>query len=100
MLPDGSAFPSQLVWTAHWAKRNRCASMPVDSVVAPDVTRRCYGHCAHNADVVLYTIAVGGHTWPGGGPHPAWFVGKMTHSIEASRIMWRFFLRPSIQTIA
>jgi len=92
VLPGGRAFPSQLVWTANWAKRNRCASVPADSVVAPDVTRRSYGHCAHNADVVLYTIGGGGHTWPGGGPHPAWFVGKQTHSIEASRIMWRFFL--------
>ena len=91
VLLDGSTFPSQLGWTARWAKRNRCASIAVDSVVAPDVTRRSYGHCVHDADVVLYTIAGGGHTWPGGGPHPEWFVGKMTHSIEASRIMWRFF---------
>src|SRR5437773_483971 len=87
VLPGGRAFPSQLVWTANWAKRNRCASVPADSVVAPDVTRRSYGHCAHNADVVLYTIGGGGHTWPGGGPHPAWFVGKQTGSIEAARIM-------------
>lgn len=92
VLPRGRAFPSQLVWTANWAKRNRCASVPVDSVVTSDVTRRSYGRCAHNADVVLYTVAGGGHTWPGGGPHPAWFVGKNTRSIDASRIMWRFFV--------
>jgi polyhydroxybutyrate depolymerase len=92
VLPRGRAFPSQLVWTANWAKRNRCASVSGDSVVGPDVTRRSYGHCAHDADVVLYTVAGGGHTWPGGGPHPSWFVGKMTHSIDASRIMWQFFL--------
>lgn len=92
VLPRGQTFPSQLVWTANWAKRNRCAATPIDSVIALDVRSRSYRGCAHNADVVLYTIAGGGHTWPGGGPHPAWFVGKMTRSIEASRIMWRFFL--------
>ena len=91
VLPGEQAFPSQLVWTMKWASRNRCLAPPVDSVIAPDVTRRSYGRCAHDADVVLYTIAGGGHTWPGGGPHPAWFVGKMTRTIDASRIMWQFF---------
>ena len=86
VLPRGRAFPSQLVWTSRWAQRNRCTSPPVDSAVAPDVVRRSYGHCTNGADVVLYTIAGGGHTWPGGGPHPAWFVGTMTHSIDASTI--------------
>jgi polyhydroxybutyrate depolymerase len=91
VLPHQRAFPSQLVWTANWARRNGCAQRPVDSVIARDVTRRSYVHCARNADVVLYTIIDGGHTWPGGGPHPGWFVGRMTNSIEASRLMWRFF---------
>ena len=92
VLPRGRSFPSQLVWTANWARRNRCASVPVYSQIAPDVTRRSYSHCARNADVELYTIEGGGHTWPGGGASPAWFVGKETRSIDASRIMWRFFV--------
>ena len=92
VLPRGQAFPSQLAWTALWARRNRCAVVPHDSVVAPDVTRLSYGHCALGADVVLYTILGGGHTWPGEGPYPEWFVGRQTRSIEASRVMWRFFL--------
>ena len=91
LLPQGQAFPSQLVWTTRWAERNHCALVPAESVVAPDVTRRRYSHCARGADVVLYTIAGGGHTWPGGGRHPEWFTGRVTHSISASRIMWRFF---------
>jgi polyhydroxybutyrate depolymerase len=91
VLPHGEVFPSQVLWTAKWAKRNRCASGPVDSTVTSDVTRRSYSRCANGADVVLYTIIDGGHTWPGGGPMPAWFAGSTTHTIEASRIMWRFF---------
>jgi polyhydroxybutyrate depolymerase len=39
----------------------------------------------------LYTIRGGGHTWPGGGPMPEWFVGSTTRSIDASALMWAFF---------
>ena len=91
VLPRGRAFPSQLVWTARWAKRNRCTGDPTDSAVTATVTRRAYTGCARGADVVLYRIEGGGHTWPGGGPHPAWFVGTLDRSIDASRIMWEFF---------
>jgi len=91
VLPRGAAFPSQLVWTARWARRNGCTRPPIDSAVTPTVTRRGYSGCTHNADVVLYTIHGGGHTWPGGGWQPAWFAGVTDRSIDASRIMWRFF---------
>lgn len=84
-------FPSIPVWTANWAQRNRCAPNPIDAVAAADVTRRAYTHCADDADVVLYTIHGGGHTWPGGGPLPAWHAGPNTHNIDASSLMWAFF---------
>jgi polyhydroxybutyrate depolymerase len=91
VLPRGRAFPSQLVWTRRWAQRNGCAAAPVESRITATVTRRAYTRCANGADVVLYTIEGGGHTWPGGGPHPTWFAGKLDRSIDASRIMWQFF---------
>lgn len=91
VAPGYRRFPSQLTWTANWAHRNGCAPNPVDSVVAADVTRRAYMHCADNADVVLYTIHGGGHTWPGGGRVPEWFAGSTTYSIDASSLMWAFF---------
>lgn len=84
-------FPSIPAWTKQWAERNRCAPDPVDSVVAPDVGRRTYADCADSADVVLYTIAGGGHTWPGGGPLPEWFAGRTSGSIDATSEMWAFF---------
>jgi len=62
------------------ARRNRCGTKPVDSVVATDVTRREYTRCADDAAVVLYTIHGGGHTWPGGQPLPQWFVGRTSTS--------------------
>ena len=46
-----------------------------------------------NADVILYTVEGGGHTWPGGKPLPERIVGRTTHEINASRIMWEFFLQ-------
>jgi polyhydroxybutyrate depolymerase len=84
-------FPNVPKWTANWARRNRCGANPVDSSVAADITRRTYTNCADDAGVVLYTVEGGGHTWPGGGPLPEWFVGRTTHSIDATSLMWSFF---------
>lgn len=84
-------FPNVPSWTATWARRNQCAPDPVDSVVAADVVRRTYAHCAAGAPVVLYTIRGGGHTWPGGMELPEWFVGRTTRSIDATQLMWEFF---------
>jgi polyhydroxybutyrate depolymerase len=84
-------FPDVRAWTANWAGRNRCASHPIDSAVATDVTRRAYTSCADGAAVVLYTVLEGGHTWPGGGPLPEWFVGTTSNSVDASSQMWAFF---------
>ena len=84
-------FPNIPAWTRKWAERNRCRPNPVDSAVAADVTRREYTSCADDADVVLYTVLDGGHTWPGGGPLPEWFVGTTSHNIDATGQMWAFY---------
>jgi polyhydroxybutyrate depolymerase len=84
-------FQSVRAFTASWARRNRCGTNPVDSVVATDVTRLEYTKCADKAAVVLYTIKGGGHTWPGGQPLPEWFVGPTSNSIDATSLMWAFF---------
>ncbi len=85
-------FPNVPRWSANWAKRNRCGDNPHESRVASDVTRREYTGCADDAAVVLYTIHGGGHTWPGGMPLPEWFVGRTTRSIDATSLMWAFFM--------
>ena len=84
-------FPSTPRWAANWARRNRCGENSVESTVAADVTRREYRECADDATVVLYTVHGGGHTWPGGMRLPEWFVGRTTHSIDATSLMWEFF---------
>ena len=85
-------WPNVPRWSANWAKRNRCGDNPLESTVTNDVTRREYTGCADDAAVVLYTIHGGGHTWPGGMPLPEWFVGRTTRSIDATSLMWAFFM--------
>lgn len=84
-------FPGIPGWTAKWAQRNGCAPHPVESAVATDVVRIEYRQCAEHAAVVLYRIEGGGHTWPGGGPLPEWFVGRTTNGVDATAVMWQFF---------
>src|SRR3989442_2365828 len=38
-------FPNVPAWAANWARRNRCAPMPIDAAVAGDVTRRAFTGC-------------------------------------------------------
>jgi polyhydroxybutyrate depolymerase len=89
--PVKDTFPAVQDWVASWARRNRCGRTPRDSAVAADVTRRAYPRCADHAAVVLYTIQGGGHSWPGGKPLPAWWVGPTSHSIDATSQTWAFF---------
>ena len=89
LAPD--PFPSVPVWTANWARRNRCAPTPIAVGVAADVTRIEYRNCADDAAVVLDAVQGGGHTWPGGPPLPAWLAGPTSRSLDATREMWAFF---------
>lgn len=94
--PVKPVFPAVRDWVARWAQRNRCADRPVESSVAPDAVRLEYPGCAGAADVVLYTLLGGGHTWPGGKPLPEWWVGSTNTSIDATSLMWEFFREHSL----
>jgi len=85
------SFPDVSEWVSDWARRNLCAPDITESRVADDVTRHDYINCPEDAPVTLYTIHGGGHTWPGGGPVPEWFLGPTSHSIDATATMWAFF---------
>jgi polyhydroxybutyrate depolymerase len=92
-------FPSIPAWTAKWARRNRCGTGPVESVVASDVTRIEYSNCADDAAVVLYRVQGGGHTWPGGKPLPEWFVGPTSNGVDATSQMWEFFREHPLRAV-
>ena len=76
-------------WVGGWAEGNGCRPAPEIMPPQGDVRGRKYTECDESADVILYTIEDGGHTWPGGWPIPA--VGKTSTDIDATREMWRFF---------
>ena len=50
-----------------------------------------YGDCDGEAEVILYTIDGGGHTWPGGGALPAFLVGETNMDVHASELLWQFY---------
>jgi len=89
--PVKPVSPAVRDFVASWAGRNQCDAGPVESTVAPDVTRLEYLDCAEGASVVLYSVGGGGHTWPGGKPLPEWRVGPNSSSIDATGEMWTFF---------
>jgi len=89
----GRIFPSVLAWVESLARHNRCAGQPVEIPAAREVSAVRYEGCAGGAEVVFYTIAGGGHSWPGGGWLPKVIVGHTTRDIDATRTMWEFFQR-------
>lgn len=51
-----------------------------------------YLTCKDGTQVILYSIAGGGHTWPGGWQYlPAAVIGKTTRNMDASAVVWQFF---------
>jgi polyhydroxybutyrate depolymerase len=80
-------------WTARVAGRNHCKGDPIETRISPSVRRLPYTNCAENADVILYTVEGGGHTWPGGRHLPEWITGHTPDDLDASRVMWDFFVQ-------
>jgi polyhydroxybutyrate depolymerase len=93
--PDGKAVArsaSTPTVTAAWAKRNGCSAKPTEAAIASDITLVRY-RCPNHADVQLYRVAGGGHTWPGSEFSRAieFAVGPTTFSINADNVIWSFF---------
>jgi polyhydroxybutyrate depolymerase len=82
-------FPFIPDWVAALAHRNGCSGSPLEIPANGEVSGIQYRNCA--ADVIFYTIAGGGHAWPGGEPMPKFIVGHTTQDIDATRVMWDFF---------
>jgi polyhydroxybutyrate depolymerase len=82
-------FPSITDWIENLARRNGCDAIPEGLPSSGNVSAIRYGSCA--ADVVFYTIAGGGHTWPGGERLPRIITGYTTSDIDATEAMWDFF---------
>ena len=73
-----------------WATLDGCTTGPAVSQVSTHVSLTGYGGCRGGADVRLYTVSDGGHTWPGS-PRESAGNGTTTREISANTLMWQFF---------
>ncbi len=96
--PEGMSFRSVEQSVRTWVALNGCPEMAITTVL-PDTNAKdeCTVECAvygpgkDGAEVVLYTVRGGGHTWPG--RKAAKFLGASTRDIDATTLMWEFFQR-------
>jgi polyhydroxybutyrate depolymerase len=68
-----------------WARMNGCQAGPSVEPVTEHVTSETYTTCRGRADVVLYEVAGGSHSWPGGNG------GDATQEVSATELIWEFF---------
>jgi polyhydroxybutyrate depolymerase len=88
---DGITFPAIADWIKSWVERNGCNPDPDEIPANGDASGIRFSECEDGSEVVFYSIAEGGHTWPGGNPMPEWLTGPTSQDIEASQVMWEFF---------
>jgi len=87
----GITYPSVPGFISAWAEQNQCANKTAVPQQG-EISIMEYTQCSQNADVVLYTIIGGGHTWPGDQPSPTESVwGYTSQQIDATQLMWQFF---------
>jgi polyhydroxybutyrate depolymerase len=105
-LPEKAMKPLQFKSVdetiAAWVKADGCPSQPVVEEIpekAHDgmkITKKTYGPGSDRAEVVLFTIEGGGHTWPGVDLKLP-FLGKTTQNIAATDLIWDFFQKHPIK---
>lgn len=93
-------FPPVEQAIASWVAFNRCDPKPSEKVIG-EATCLNYSAGPGGAEVELWVLANGGHTWPGGKRTKAeerGGVGEVNHDIDASQEMWSFFQRQRLPT--
>ena len=91
---ENADLPSVEETINFWVDSNGCSKEPVNETRQGKAIRRQYGTGAQGAEVILWTLADGGHTWPGGKSSlPEWMAGKVNTDINASELIWEFFQR-------
>ncbi len=84
--------------TSFWRNFDATSSKP-DTKDWPDkardgttVHRDIYSDGKQSTEVVVYTVNGGGHTWPDGMQYlPKLIVGKVTHNLNGTQVIWEFF---------
>lgn len=69
-------------------------NLPDQAHDGTSVRREVYAVSKQRAEVVVYAIKGGGHTWSGGPQYlPVFLVGKASHNLDATQAIWDFFKR-------
>ena len=82
---------------ARWLALDRCAAfvpLPVVTADPPDGTSAAprVAQCAAGAEVRLYEIRGGGHSWPRGEPYLGTvLIGHVSQALDANETIWSFF---------
>ena len=87
----GRPFPSVPEWVEALARRNGCLPLPEQLPTRGAVSGVKFA--GGETDVVFYTVAGGGHTWPGARGGMEWLVGQTTSDLDATRVIWDFFVQ-------
>ena len=88
-------FPAIPKWIDALANHNQCSTTSLELPASGEVSGVQFTNC--DADVVFYTVAGGGHAWPGGEELPERIVGHTTQDIDATGVMWDFFQKHPLQ---
>lgn len=82
---------------AKWAELNGCEGADFQQTIdsqddGTQVEEMRHSSCKDGAQVVLFSIHGGGHTWPNGEQYlPEAIIGKTTRDVDASEQLWDFF---------
>ena len=77
-----------------WSKALGCPITPRDTFDENGVRTEIYGPGNDGAEVVYITVDGLGHTWAGGKSLlPEFLVGKLSDRINATDVIWRFFIK-------
>jgi polyhydroxybutyrate depolymerase len=101
-IPENLKFLSVDASIRAWAEADGCPETPAVFEV-PDlvedgtrVLRKSYGPGRGGAEVILYIIEGGGHTWPGREPRIP-YLGRSTRDIAANDLIWEFFQKHALK---
>jgi polyhydroxybutyrate depolymerase len=82
---------------AKWAELNGCEGADVQRTIdtvddGMRVQEMRHSKCKDDAQVVLFSVEGGGHTWPNGDQYlPEAIIGKVTRDVDGSEELWKFF---------
>ncbi len=90
----GAVFPPVAEAARAWAAANGVGHAPVERAVGRASHQTVYGE-GTAGEVILWTLADGGHTWPGCFPPPPLrlLLGRTNMEVDATAEIWRFHLR-------